>query len=378
MPITANEQKTPAKKMKWPKINWKNPVVIVVTLLIVLAIYKAGTIVSIIMYYINNPRPPAVVATAVAKSEKWPRTLTGVARLRSSNGALLKAEMAGTCKEINVEAGQKVKKGDVLLAIDADAERATAKLAELTLKRAQDLRAQGVNTQNDLDVAEANYAQALASLQKKEIRAPFDGQVGIPQVFLGQYVEVGVPLISIESKEVMNADFGVSQGMAPAVEKEAKATLTVDAYPEVVFEGKISGVDPRVSDETLTVGVRAVFDNREGKLLSGMYGSIGVQLKQTDEGVAVPASAVVYSAFGNSVYILEKKQNEKTKKEELIASQAFVKVLATQGDWVLVTGVKEGAEVVTIGHMKLRNGDPAVVDNGQSLTTEKAPKVQES
>ena len=378
MPADNQAPQAAKKKFSWPKINWKNPVVITVSVLLAIFAIKVVSIVLFVANMMAHPRPPAMVTSAVAKTEKWPTYWAAVAQLRSSNGALLKAEMPGTLKEINVTAGQQVKKGDLLLVIDADGERAAAKWAQLGWERAKQLRERSVNTQSDLDLAEANYNQAKALLDKKEIRAPFDGVVGIPQVLLGQYVTVGMPLIAVESREVMYADFAVPQGRVAQVEKGAPAELTVDAYAGEIFNGTIEGVDPRVDDATLTVNVRASFENKEGKLLSGMYGSVQVRLKETVEGVAIPASAIVYSTYGNGVYKVGAGENPQTKAPEKQAQQAFVKILATQGDWALVSGLADGDEVVTSGHMKLRNGAGVRVDNSQSLPADKKPKVQES
>lgn len=369
---------TSGKKFAWPKISWKHPVVLTLLVIVIIFAIKAASIVGFVMNMMAHPRPAPLVTSAKAKAETWPQIFSAVAQLKSENGTLLKAEMAGTLKEINVQAGQEVKAGDLLMVIDADAERAAAKLAELTYNRAKDLRAQSVNTQNDLDQAEATYLQAKAALDKKEIRAPFDGVVGIPQVFLGQYITVGTPLIAVESRKTIYADFGLPQNRVASLEKGAEAVLTVDAFPSESFKGKVEGVDPRVDDATLTVAVRAAFENAEGKLLSGMFGTVRVTMKESQTGLAVPASAIVYSAYGNIVYVLAEGTDPQTKKKALLCNQTFVKVLATQGDWVLVSGLKDGDEVVTQGHMKLRNGSPVRVDNGQSLPADKAPKVQES
>lgn len=369
---------TPKKKFTFPKINWKNPVVITVGVLLLIVLFKVVSIASFVFNMMSHPRPAALVTSVKAVKETWPETFSAVAQLKSENGALLKAELPGVLKEINVQAGQEVKKGDLLLVIGGGSERAAAKLAQLTYERAKELRAQSVNTQNDLDQAEAAYAQAKSDLDKKEISAPFDGEVGIPQVFVGQYIEVGTPLIAVEARKTIYADFGLPQNRLPQLQKGAEALLTVDAFQGETFRGVIEGVDPRVDDATLTVAVRAAFENKDGRLLSGMFGSVRVALKEKQEGVSIPASAIVYSAYGNAVYVLSPGEDPQTKKKVTVAKQTFVKVLSTQGDFVLVSGIAEGDEVVTSGQMKLRNGAPVRVDNGQSLPADKNPKVQES
>ena len=356
----------------------KNPltvVLLIVALVIVIFVIKTALT---IVYYITHPRPPEVVSTVTVKKEEWISEFTAVAQLKSQEGALLKAEVPGTLKEIDVVANQEVKKGDLLLVIDADSERAAAKLAKLTYERAKDLRAQGVNTQNDLDQAEATYAQAQAALDKKEIRAPFDGIVGIPQVFVGQYIKMGDALIPIESNRVMQADFAIPQRMVGELKPGTAVKLETDARPGVIFEGKLTGLDPRLDENTLTVGARASFENKQGQLLSGMFGTVRVQRDALQTGIAVPGTAIVYSAFGDTVYVLAKGENEKTKKEELQVKQTFIKVLATKGDWVMVSGLEENLEIVTAGQMKLRNGAAVKVDNSEMLPVDKNPKPEES
>lgn len=369
---------TAPKKSSKPFLNWRGPIVI--TLLVLLGIFLIwGVKLAVFIFkMMSTPTQSSVVTTVVAQTQRWPRQLNAVAELKSTNGALLKAEVAGPIREILVSPNQEVKKGDLLLSIDADAERASAKFASLSYERAKELRAQNVNTQNDLDIAEANYAQARAALDKKEIRAPFDGVVGIPQVVLGQYITAGHPLIAVESRKTIYADFAVPQGRLPQILVGSPVELTVDAHPGIVFAGTLEGVDTRVDEQTLTVIARATFPNPEGKLLSGMFGSLTLQLKDIDEGLAIPATAVIYSAYGNAVYVTGLGTNPKTKKEELQATQSFIKIIAAQGDWVLVSGLKEGDEIVTTGHMKLHNGSAIKVDNSQLLPAEKNPTLQES
>ncbi len=364
-------------KIPFPKVSFKNPVFIVASIfLVLLVIWWAKVAFMVVM--MSRPRPPVVVSTALATLETWPHRQEVVAALKSKNGTFLKAENSGVVKEIAVEANQSVRKGDLLLAIDADSERAAAKLAKLTYERAKELREKSVNTQNDLDQAEAAYAKALAELDKKDIRAPFDGVVGVPQVFLGQYVTPGMTLLAIEDNSVIYADSGVAQGSVAGVKLQSGVTLTVDAFPGERFEGTVVGVDPRLSENTLTAMVRAVFPNPEGKLLSGMFGTLSVRLEGQEEGFSLPATAIVYSAYGNFVYVTASRTNEKTKATEKIVKQTFVKILAAQGDFVLVGGLNDGDEVVIAGQLKLKNGTPISVDNSRVPPVSKTPTPLES
>ena len=373
-PITPNSQSP--KPFKVPAFI-KNPVVI--TLLVVLGIFVIYGLQILVAQLTRRMPPPASVSTTVVHQESWPKTLTLVTRLYSPEGALLKAQMAGVLKEIHFTPGQMVKKGDLLLAVDSDYERAAAKLAKLDYERARQLRDQNVNTQNDLDNAEAAYAEAQATLDKKDIRAPFDGKVGITQVYLGQYINVGDPLVAIESLKQINADFGVPQVSLPLVKAGSPVELTVDAYPDAIFKGRVEGISPRLDDATLNAAARAVFENGDGRLLSGMYGSLKVSLSENQTGCPIPEVAVSYSVYGDYVYVLSSNKDPKTGKVNKVVTQTFVTLGDTQGDFVLVTkGLKAGDEIVTAGALKLHNGSAVSIDNSNTVPLSRNPHPQES
>jgi len=358
---------------------FKKPVVITLSILLLIVLVYLGQMAFGIYMMMSHPRPDPTVSTAIAKPESWNKTLTAVGTLRSPSGAVIRAEAPGMLKEINFEAGAKVKKGDLLLVVDADAEKAAAKLAEVTYLRAKELRAGGVNSQADLDQAEAAYYQAKAALDKKEIRAPFDGVVGISQAYLGQYVNVGTSLIAVEDLSSMNLDFAVSQREAGLVKVGSAVRLTVDAYPGEIFEGVIKGVDPRVDDQTRTLAVRAEFSNADGRLLSGMFGTVEVVLDEKIEAMVLPSTAIVYSAYGSFVYKVEQGEHPKTKKPATIVKQIFVKTGSKVGDFVAVLeGLKDGDEVVSVGQMKLRNGSAIQIDNTQVPAASLVPTPSES
>ena len=167
---------SPKAAFKFPAIPWKNPVFLVILALLTIFAIKGAQVGFMIYMMKTHPPAPATVSTMIVHKESWPKNLVSVAKLESPEGAVLKAELAGPVREVLFKSGQEVKKGDLLLVINADAERAAAKLAKLNYERAKELRAQNVNTQNDLDTAEANYAEAEALLNKLEIHAPFDGR----------------------------------------------------------------------------------------------------------------------------------------------------------------------------------------------------------
>jgi membrane fusion protein, multidrug efflux system len=366
-------------KFKLPKINFRGPVTLVVEGL--LALFLVWGIIQGVGIYrmVTTPKALPVVATDLVKMERWPLSVTAVTQLKSLYGTVIKAEASGAVKEISAAPGAFVKKGDLLMVIDADAERATAKLAKLTYDRAVALREQGVNSQSDLDTAEANYNAAQAALDKKEIRAPFDGKVGLNNVFVGQYVTPGTALISVESLNTIVADFALPQKDAGMAAQAVKVALVVDAYPDQTFEGKVDGVDPRVDEDTLTITVRGIFDNPDEKLLNGMNGVATMYLKDDRNVMVLPASAIVYSAYGDYVYVVENARDAKTKKVNQVVGQKFVKTGETHGDFIaILSGVEVGQEVVTAGQIKLRNGLSVKVDNSQKPAASENPTPSES
>jgi len=355
---------------------FKKPVVITLLALAVLAgIY--GLQLGLKIYgMLTNPRPNPTVSTAVAESRSWNESFNVVGSLRSPYGSLLRAEVPGRVIEIVVEPGSQVSKGDLLLVIDAQSERARADLAKLTYERAQALREKNVNTQNDLDQAKASYEEALADLAKKEIRAPFDGEVGVPAVYLGEYVTPGDPLVSVEDLSMMNADFSVPQRDAGLLKVGRSVRMHVDAYDEE-FEGVITGIDPRVDQGTRNIMVRASFDNPEGKLLSGMFASLEVVLDNEIDALVLPSTSVVYSAYGEYVYKIALEGDDK--KAETVVKQIFVQTGDRIGDYVaILSGLEEGDEVVTVGQMKLRNGIPVQIDNSDTPAMSMNPTPEES
>jgi membrane fusion protein, multidrug efflux system len=374
-------------------INFKHPLVITGLVLLIIVAIKLISVGLVIIKMVTNPRPPASVSTVVVQADGWQRTLSAATSLQSPVGALLKSEVAATVKAIPLSPGTQVAKGDLLIELDADTQQAELKsaqaklrLATINLVRARDLRAQGVNTPSDLDTAEATAAQAegeaeeiMASIAKREIRAPFAGRVGIPQVEVGKYITPGTPLVALEAQGQINADFAVAQRYLPLIKLRGKAYLTLDAYPNERFEGVIAGIDPQLSIDTRTLSIRATFPNSEGKLVSGMFGAIEVELAERVEGIVVPQIAITHSAYGDSIYVLTRSTDPKKKTEILQVKQAFVKLGETLGDYVVVlSGIQAGDEVVIAGQMKLRNGDPVRIDNKELPSFSKNPSPVES
>lgn len=320
---------------------------------------------------------PAAVTTAPATPQTWRSTLFAVGTVESYQGVTLRSEIEGRVVKIALQSGAAVKEGDVLLELDAATEEAqiksleaAAKLAESSLERARDLRRTNTNTAVDLDTAEAARAQAVAAVEglkvtlaKKRIVAPFSGRLGIRQVNIGQFLNKGDAIVSIEAIDPAYVDFALPQQELTNLKAGLGVEVTVDAFPGRTFQGKIEAIDPRVSDKTRNVRIRAVVPNADETLKPGLFANVSVQLPMQTEVLELPATAVVYSPYGNSVYVVIEKEGAGGAKQ-LVVEQRFITTGVKRGDQVsIVKGLKPGDQVVTAGQMKLRNGAPVVVNN---------------
>lgn len=330
---------------------------------------------------------PATVTTAAATSEQWSTTLGAVGSLESFQGITIRAEIEGRIVKIAFESGALVKEGDVLIEMDSASEtaqlrsyEASARLTEANLTRARDLQQSNTNTKADLDTAEANAAQAAANIEttrttlaKKRIVAPFTGRVGIRQVNIGQFLNKGDAVVTLEAVDPIYADFSLPQQNITQLTAGLPVQVSVDAFADREFTGKIEAIDPRVNGTTRNIRVRATLANRDEALRPGMFARINVVLPGDNTVVAVPATAIVYSPYGNSVYVAV------TDKGALTAQQRFVTLGARRGDLIALTeGVKAGEQVVTTGQGKLRPGALISVNNKIVPASSATPKPQES
>ena len=331
--------------------------------------------------------PPTTVTSAKVEQADWQPVITAIGSITPVQGATISAELAGTVSEIKFQSGTPVKKGDILLKLDASAEQAQlrsaqadADLAKADFERAQDLAGRKVISQAELDAAGSKYAQRksavdnmLSVISKKEIRAPFDGVAGIREVNPGQMVPVGHNLVTLQSIGQVYVDFSLPQQQLNDVKPGLEVKVTTDAIREREFDGKLTAVNSAINAATRSVPLQATFDNPDNALRAGMFARVKVLLPQKNPTLYIPATSVSYAPFGNSVFIIEKKKDEKTKKESLVLRQQFIRTGESRGDFLAVTeGLKAGEEIVSSGVFKLRNGMDVVVDNTL------APKLQES
>jgi membrane fusion protein (multidrug efflux system) len=337
--------------------------------------------------------PATTVTSAEVKKADWQPILTAVGSISPVQGAMISAELAGTVTEINFQSGSLVKKGEVLLKLDASAEEAQmrsayadAELAKNDLDRAHGLAERKVISAAELDAAQSKYTQKKAAVEnmqsaidKKQIRAPFDGTAGIRAVNPGQMVKVGDPLVSLQGLDRVFVDFSLPQQQLSEVKPDLPVKLTTDAIPNREFEGKLTAVNSSIDPTTRNVSLQATLDNQDHALRAGMFGRVKVLLPQKNPTLFIPATAVSYAPYGNSVFVIEKKSDEKTKQENLTLRQQFIRTGETRGDFVAVTdGLKVDEQVVSTGVFKLRNGMNVVVDNTLAPKSEIAPKPLDS
>jgi membrane fusion protein (multidrug efflux system) len=332
--------------------------------------------------------PPQAVTSAKVHDASWEATRGAVGTLVASQGVTVAAEVTGRVTEIGYESGASVKRGDVLVRLDASTEAAQfeaavadAQLAKTTLQRARKLRQSEANAQADLDAAEARARQtdaAVANLRavisKKTVRAPFDGRIAIRQVNLGQIVSPGTPIASLQAVTPIYADFWLPQHALRDLETGERVRLRTDTFPDAVWMGEVTTINPEVDAATRNVRVRATFSNEHGRLRPGMFGNVEVISSEKRQVLTVPATAVVYAPYGDSVFAIEE-QKDATGKAAAVARQRFIRLGERRGDLVeVVSGLQPGDTVVSSGAFRLRNGTAVAVNDALAPKAQLSPK----
>ncbi|CAA7623901.1 efflux RND transporter periplasmic adaptor subunit [Magnetospirillum sp. UT-4] len=317
-------------------------------------------------YFATMPKPVFVVTAEPATVEHWQETVPAVGTLRAVNGVDISASVAGLVREIAFESGQPVRKGHVLLRLDAEVERsnlrsaqADADLARISAERQRTLvrtdtvsRAALDKAEAELKVREAAVAGYKAVIDKKTVQAPFDGIVGVRKVDLGQYLQPGQAIVSLQDLSVLLADFTVSQRDLGALKPDEPIRLTTDSWPGRVFEGTISAVEPRVDAATGMIAAQARFPNPDGALRPGMFARVEVVRAAVAEVVTVPVSAVSYNLHGDAVFLVRDGEGDARTAERAVVALGERR----EGRVAILSGVKAGDLVVTAGQLKLENG----------------------
>lgn len=341
----------------------------------------------------NYRPPPAVVSSTESKTVHWRPYLQAIGSLNAVNGVNVSNDLAGKVEKIAFQSGDRVKQGDLLVQLDTSQQRAQLaqyqaqlELAKGKYRRACALRKKNLNSKQDLDTARSNYKSAQAQVAgekaiigKMTVTAPFAGRLGIRQVNLGQFLAAGTTIVNLEQLKPLYVTFTLPQADLPKLHLGQKIVADVDAYPERDFTGKITAVNPAVSEKSRTLQAQATIPNDNALLHPGMFAEIKVLADKIESKVVVPRTAINYSLSGDSVYVLEP-AGEATGKSSAkgegkapggngggqtvyVAKQVIVKTGDQRGKLVAVTGIKAGAKVVTAGLMKLHQGSRVTINN---------------
>ena len=332
--------------------------------------------------------PPTTVTSAEVKQENWPPLLSAVGSVSAVQGATISSELPGTVAEVGFESGAVVKKGALLVRFDTSAEEAQLRsadadteLAKADLERARDLANRKVISKAELDTAESKFKQKTAMTEnmraiiaKKTMQAPFDGIAGIRMVNVGQMVKAGDQIVPLQSLDPVYVDFALPQQRLAELSPGLEVNMHTDAFPARVFRGTLTAINSAVEVATRNVTLQATFPNADHKLKPGMFAKVDVVLPRKEPVLAIPATAIAYAPYGDSVFVIEKKKDEKSGKESQVIRQQFIRTGETRGDFVTVTqGLKPGETVVSSGVFKLRNGMPVVINNELAPKPELSP-----
>ncbi|CAI8961020.1 efflux RND transporter periplasmic adaptor subunit [Pseudomonas sp. IT-P294] len=367
---------------------------IVLLIVLVLAAYKAFSIYTMIQGF-SAPRPPISVAVATATEQPWQARLPTVGTLKALQGVDLSLETAGTVTDVQFQSGQKVKAGQPIVQLDSDVEKALLEtamadlgLSTVNYNRGSQLVGSQAISKGEFDRLsaimkkdQATVNQLKASLAKKRILAPFSGTIGIRQVDVGDYVASGTMIATLQDLSSLYVDFFVPEQSIPKIGIGQSVQVIVAAYPKETFPGTISAINPKVENTTRNVQVRATLANPDGKLLPGMFASLQVLLPDPQPRIVVPESAITYTLYGNSLYVVAQKKAEdgsvvKDDKGQpvLIAERRFIETGERRDGRVMITkGVQNGEKVVTAGQIKLDNGAHIAISDDKTLAEKNSP-----
>jgi membrane fusion protein (multidrug efflux system) len=334
---------------------------------------------------------PQTVSTTTANYQDWSSNLDAVGSLSAVQGADLSADVSGIVTEIFFQQGEDVAAGAPLVQLKADDDlaklkslKATEELARLTYQRNQaQLLAKAISQQTvdinkaDLTKASANVAEQQALVNKKLIRAPFAGRLGIRTVDLGQYLNAGKSIVTLQAMNTLYVDFFLPQQDLAKIAIGQAVDIHIDAYPSQKFTGKVAVINPKVDANTRNVQIRAVLDNAKHQLLAGMYANVELVTDSTQRAITLPNAAISFNSYGSTVFLIETSKDEQGK-EKRTAKQVFVTTGATRGDQVaILKGIKEGDTIVTSGQIKLRNGSPVLINNTVQPNNDAVPQAND-
>lgn len=323
----------------------------------------------------SQPQPATLISATEARTESWTPAIKAVGSIVAVNGIQVANEVPGVIEAINFESGDVVKRGDVLIRLNAEIDeaalrtrRAEAQLAEQEFRRVSDLLPKRAVSQSQYDEAKANFdaararvSEAEAQLSKKIIRAPFDGTLGIRMVDQGEYIATGTPIVEINMLDPIYVDYTLSEKNLPNVEPGYPVEATVAAVPEQTFEGQVSAINTSVNPETRTVRIRATLANPENQLRPGMFATIQTRQPEDRKVVTVPRTAISYNTYGDFVFVVE--ENDQG---ELIVNRRTITAGETRDTRAAVlSGLEAGETVVAKGLLRLRAGQKVEIQKDE-------------
>jgi membrane fusion protein (multidrug efflux system) len=375
-----------------PSILWRLVFLIIGIAVLVVLLFDIKL--HLITGNIAKMKPPAAptVTTTTVQPQDWREQIDTVGSLRAWRGTDLSTEVTGLVRNVRFRSGQVVGAGDALFELNADAERAqlrtleaAADLAKITLARDKEQLSVSAVSQATIDADEADLKgktalveQQRALVEKKIIRAPFAGRTGITTVNPGLFLNTGDKVVTLQSIDSLYADFTVPQRELSRIAVGAGVVLTVDAWPQRTFEGKVTAISSAVDTGTRNVQVEATIPNAKHELLPGMFARVSLMVGAGQKYLTLPQSSVTFNPYGATVFVVDTAKDEKTGAAALKARQVFVTTGATRGDQVAVlTGIKAGEVVVTSGQLKLKTGAVLQVDNSVQPLNDPHPSPQE-
>ncbi|NWN90040.1 efflux RND transporter periplasmic adaptor subunit [Marinobacter adhaerens] len=330
---------------------------------------------------LSQPQPPAEISATTARTESWTPSLKAVGSIEAVNGIEVANEMPGVIEKINFESGDTVKQGDVLVRLNTSIDeaavrtrRAEAQLAQQEFKRISDLLPRRAVSQSQYDEAKANFDaararvnEAEAQLNKKIIRAPFDGTLGIRMVDQGQYIGTGTPIVEINMLDPIYVDYTLSEKNLPDIDQGYSVVATVAAVPEQSFEGKVSAINTSVNPETRTVRVRATLANPDNLLRPGMFATIQTRQPEKNSVVTIPRTAISYNTYGDFAFVIV----ENDEGEPIVERRTVTTGQTRDKRVAVLSGLEAGEEVVAKGLLRLRAGQRVKI---QAEDQEKQPQ----
>lgn len=362
-------------------------------LLLVAAIIgiKASQIMDLIAAGKTFQIPPISIQVTEAITQSWADQFDTVGTIESVQGVTLANEVAGKVEKIAFESGSMVAAGDVLVILDKASEEAqlrsamaAAELADLNLTRTRELRKTSVISQSELDTAESQQKNTAARveelqwmLQKRTIKAPFSGRVGIRQIQEGQFLQAGAPIVSLQSLDPVYVNFSLPQQRLSDLSVGMKVQATTDALAGRVFEGRLTAIDAEVDPLTRNIRLQATMANQDGGLRPGMFAAVSAIAPVEKKHIIIPGTAVIFAAYGNSVFVV-KEEAGKDGKPHLVCDQKFVRLGSRKGDFVAVeNGLQAGEKVVSAGGFKLHKGASVVIAEGERPVPSTSPQPSE-